>query len=304
MDQRPEIEPIPILLLTGYLGAGKTTLLNHLLSLPGIREKEPAVIVNEFGATGIDGERVKSGGLARYELCSGSLFCICMQTELVRTLEEIESEIQPELVIIEATGVSETRDLKELVTSEALRKRFRQEGNLCIVDAVHFLQVVPMLKAAARQVQWADMILINKSDLASEGELGKVEAVIRSLNEEAPIHRVEYGRVTGEMLEEVKTVEREGRPLTEPLDPVFARSINSDKAFNRDTFLSVIEKYKENLLRLKGYVDFGQGPYFIELAGGRLIEHPEEKSSRPATRFTVIAWQVKPEQLVRAFEGK
>ncbi|MCE5273144.1 GTP-binding protein, partial [bacterium] len=74
---------IPIILLTGYLGAGKTTLLNHLLSRPEIRERNVALIINEFGELGVDGRLVEAGTRPVYELNKGSLFCVCIKTDFL-----------------------------------------------------------------------------------------------------------------------------------------------------------------------------------------------------------------------------
>ncbi|HAU37118.1 MAG TPA: hypothetical protein DCX07_05315, partial [Phycisphaerales bacterium] len=84
----------------------------------------------------------------------------------LRALERIAREVAPELVILEATGVSETSDLERIIDSPGLRDRFVVRANLCVVDASAFTKVAPFLRAATSQARAADAIVVNKCDLA------------------------------------------------------------------------------------------------------------------------------------------
>ena len=296
--------PIPILLITGFLGAGKTTLLNQVLQLPGIREREIALIINEFGATGVDGALVESGERPKFELNKGSLFCICVKTDFIKTLDEIATRVRPELLIVEATGIAETRDLMAFVDEPHLQDNFRIRANLCLVDAANFTKVAPNLKAARGQVRWADGIVLNKTDLAATGELEKLRAVLAEMNPDAPVFETTYGAIDDEFIEGLRHREHPGELLQEPPDPLFSVSFETDRPVDRARFEAVIGELQESLLRLKGWVGFrGDSEMrFVELVGDELTIRPAP-GERGATRFTVIAWKIREAELRERFEA-
>jgi len=156
--------PIPVYLITGYLGSGKTTLLNHLLATPQLRSQRVALIVNEFGTLGVDGQLLEQAADHVFELNRGSLFCACIHADFVRTLETIARDIRPDVVLAEASGVAQTSDLGNFFDTPPARDQFQVQANLCVVDP-NVTKVLPYLKAARVQVTWADGLVINKSDL-------------------------------------------------------------------------------------------------------------------------------------------
>ena len=296
--------PIPILLITGFLGAGKTTLLNHLLQQPGIREKNLALIINEFGATGVDGALVRSGERPKFELNKGSLFCICVKTDFLKTLDEIARRVRPELLIIEATGIAETRDLMAFVDEPYLRDQFRIRANVCLVDAANFTKVAPSLKAARGQVRWADGIVINKADLAHLDDLAKLRGVLREMNPEASLATVTHGAIEPGFIEGLRHRERPGDLLTEPPDPLFSESFETPEPVDRARFRKVVGELGDALLRLKGWVRFAdsQGMEFVELVGPDLFMRPAPDRSGP-TQFVAIGWKVRQADLRARFEA-
>ena len=288
---------IPVFLLTGFLGAGKTTLLNHLLGLPLFSEKKIALIINEFGTLGVDGRLVRPGSWAKFELNKGSLFCVCIKTDFIKTLSIIADDIQPDLVLAEATGVAETRDMLEMVDSPNLRQRFEIKANITIVDAANFTKVAPMLKAAVSQVEWADALVINKSDLAGADELNKLQKVLRSLNSAAPIIAVEYGAIPADFISELKHIERTGALITSPPPQIFSISFKTASIVNRARFLDAIQSCGENILRLKGFINFGGGASFFEIAGEKIIEKKPEPNAASETEFVIIGWNIPKNEL-------
>lgn len=287
--------PIPLILLTGYLGAGKTTLLNHLLGLPGIREKKIALIINEFGELGVDGRLVQSDGRPKFELNKGSLFCVCVKTDFIATLQQIADKVRPELVIVEATGVAEPRDIESMVDEPNLKGRFRVRACLCLIDCSSFIKVLPMLRAVKSQVAAADGLILNKTDLAWPGETEFVRRVAARLNPEAPRTEVTHGRIEREFLVSLKHRPCPGGYLKEPPDPVFAESFKTVKVTSRETFYRVMESLEQCLLRLKGWVRFEDGSFFVELAGGRWTERPAPQGPSGA-RFSAIAWNMRQKE--------
>lgn len=297
---------IPIILITGGLGAGKTTLLNQLLRHTNLRDRNLCLIINEFGRLGVDGRLVEAGDHPVYEINRGSLFCICIKTDFITTLREIADRVRPELLVVEATGMAEPRDIQDFVDEPTLAERFNIQANLCLIDASNFIRLAPMLRAVRQQATWADALILNKTDLVNESELKQLGAVLEEMNPEAPRLATTYGRIPPGFLDNVTHTVHRGDPLLEPPDPVFALSFSHDKPVSRARFQRVISELGEDLLRLKGQVDFGDGPEFAEVAGGHLSIGGNETITRPAespTAFVAIGWRTPREDFQAAIES-
>jgi G3E family GTPase len=295
MDKGHPVNGIPLILLTGYLGAGKTTLLNHLLSQPAIRDKNVSLIINEFGELGVDGRLVDSGARPLYELNKGSLFCVCIRTDFLDVLQTIVSGEKPSLVLVEATGVAEPRDIESMLDEPHLAGKFRVQASLCVVDAADFTKALPLLRAVKSQVAGADGIVINKADLAAETEIDTIRQIIGRLNQDAPVTVTTNGRISLEFIESLKHRPAPPGYLKEPPDPLFAESFRTTNATSRERFQAAMQGLDGCLLRLKGWVSFENGSFFVELAGGRWTERPAPQGPRGAM-FCAIAWNMRQAQ--------
>ena len=211
---------IPLYLVTGYLGCGKTTVLNHLLATPALQSQRIALIINEFGSLGIDGQLVDPDAGPIFELNRGSLFCACISTDVQRTLDTIFNEVRPDLVLVEATGVAQTCDLYSLFDDSRMRERFRIAANLCVVDALNFTKVLPYLKAATAQVIWADALVINKTDLISADGIERLAALLHDMNPQAEQKHVQKGRVPWEFVSGIEHKPCRAKPVETPPEDV------------------------------------------------------------------------------------
>ena len=297
------MKPIPIILITGYLGSGKTTLFNQLLSLPEIKTKKLALIINEFGTLGVDGALVESGNYAKFELNKGSLFCICLKTDFIKTLEKIANEVQPELIIIEATGVAETSDLQEFLTVPTLHNRFYIQANICLADAENLIKVLPFLKAAKSQIVWADGIIINKSDLASKRALADIQQLVKTLNPEAPVEITTYGKISHKFICQLIHRQLTGSTVQSPPEVLFSLSFQNPNPIDHDKFLFLLNTYQENILRLKGKVNFENEAMFVEVIHGKYKEKELLEKKHMRAGFSVIAWKTNKEKMKLAFEN-
>lgn len=292
--------PIPVLMITGYLGAGKTTLLNQVLRLPEIREKRLALIINEFGSIGVDGARVDADTVPTFELNKGSLFCICIKTDFLKVLSEIKDAVRPDLVIVEATGIAEPRDLESFVKEPHLQGQFAVKANLCVVDAPNFIKVLPMLRAARAQAEQADGFVVNKCDLAGEKERAVLREVLAEVNPDAPAVETTHGRIPEGFIESLQHLPREGGALTAPPDPLFSEAFVPQGTVDHVRFRAALDGLSENILRLKGHLDFGDGLRYVEVVCGDYLESDAEPGAAPG--LVVIAWKMRQGELRDAVE--
>lgn len=178
--------PTPVTLLTGYLGAGKTTLLNRILTEN--HGKKFAVIVNEFGEEGIDNDLVIGTDEEVFEMNNGCI-CCTVRGDLIRIIGGLlERADDFDGILIETTGLADPGPvIQTFFVDDDLRGRVSLDQVVTMVDAVHFLGKVDESHEAEEQVAFADMILINKTDLATADTLAAVRTKIGELNGQAEL---------------------------------------------------------------------------------------------------------------------
>ena len=187
-------EKLPVTLLTGYLGAGKTTLLNRILT--GSHGMRFAVIVNEFGEIGIDNDLIVETDEEIYEMNNGCV-CCTVRGDLIEVLEKLLR--QPgrfDAIVIETTGLADPVPVAQtFLMDEGARARTRLDAVVTVVDAKHLPLRMKDSREAEDQIAFADVVLLNKTDLVSPAELAEVEAVIRAVNPYAEIHRTQRSQI-------------------------------------------------------------------------------------------------------------
>src|SRR6218665_16178 len=189
---------IPVTVLTGYLGAGKTTLLNRILTED--HGKRYAVIVNEFGEIGIDNDLVVGADEDVFEMNNGCV-CCTVRGDLIRVVAGLMKRQRPgkpafDAIIVETTGLADPGPVAQtFFVDEDVKAKTQLDSVTALVDAKHVMARLDDSKEAREQVAFADRIILNKTDLASEAELTAVEARLRALNPLAPIVRAERSNV-------------------------------------------------------------------------------------------------------------
>ena len=165
--------PIPVTLITGFLGSGKTTLLRHLLGQPELADA--AVIVNEFGDIGLDHLLLERGDESTLLLDSGCL-CCTLQGDLVTTLQDLlDRRVRGDVpafsrVMIETTGLADPGALIRMFWSDPLRlSRYTFDRTVTCVDAVTAVESLAEHREARRQIAFADILVVTKTDLGPAG---------------------------------------------------------------------------------------------------------------------------------------
>jgi G3E family GTPase len=182
--------PFPLTVITGFLGAGKTTLLNRLLKDPALADT--LVIINEFGEIGLDHLLIEKIDSDMILLSSGCL-CCTIRGDLIETLEDLlrrrdNDRIAPfKRVIIETTGLADPAPiLQTIMFHPYLMLRFRLEGVITLVDAVNGAATLDAHEEAVKQAAVADRLVLTKSDLVSEADRPRLDALRARLAELNP----------------------------------------------------------------------------------------------------------------------
>ncbi len=184
------MDKIPVTVLTGYLGAGKTTLLNRILSEQ--HGKKYAVIVNEFGEIGIDNDLVVGADEEVFEMNNGCI-CCTVRGDLIRILEGLmKRKGKFDAIIVETTGLADPAPVAQtFFVDQDVQQAARLDAVVTVADAKWLSARLKDAPEAKNQIAFADVIVLNKTDLVEPAELREVEARIRAINPYAKLHKTQ-----------------------------------------------------------------------------------------------------------------
>lgn len=312
-----------VYLISGFLGSGKTTLLKRLLETVPAGERA-AVLMNEFGKAGVDGDVVKKNGLEIIEISSGSIFCACAKGDFLRGLYTIFRDYKPSILLIEASGVADTTDIKRDLGHGMLHDFYRFRGNICVADAQRFEDWADLFCAVPKQVEAASHVIINKIDLVSPEDLQTVEDHIRELNPGAKMSHAKYGDVSWDMF--LLPVERETAPslpnsdewekfIEAALNDMEANLAPPDKLASQSVFWEgdpllfeeLLEDLPEDIIRSKGYFKDTDGKWKIfDIVGDSAptYSYPDEEFEMPRNLAIFIRTKRARREIPSLFESK
>jgi G3E family GTPase len=183
-----QAKPIPVTVLTGYLGAGKTTLLNRILT--EAHGKKYAVIVNEFGEIGIDNDLIVESDEEIYEMNNGCV-CCTVRGDLIRVVEGLMRRPgRFDGIIVETTGLADPVPVAQtFFMDDDVRAKTELDAVIALVDAKHLPLRLKDSREAEDQIAFADVVLINKTDLVTPEELAVIEDVVRAINPSARVYK-------------------------------------------------------------------------------------------------------------------
>lgn len=272
---------VPVLVVTGYLGAGKTTLLLHLIEKGG---KKLAIVMNEFGEIDIDGRLIAGKNVLMKELAGGCV-CCSMAGEFEEAIKEILEKARPDLIVLETTGVAEPDAILEDI--EQNMEGIKLEAVVAVADA-DALSRFPSLGHTGRvQLEMADIIILNKTDLVKPEQIVDIEKRLRELNGKALIYPATGCRVPVEIL--LGPAKRPGKKAEShrghDLSEVESFSYASEKQLSRQKFEAFADSMPSQIYRSKGFVLLEEGPFLFNFVAGRW---DLEKSAAKKTEIVFI----------------
>jgi G3E family GTPase len=282
---------IPVTVVTGFLGAGKTTLVKRFLGRP--EGRNTAVVVNEFGATGIDDALLRSSADETVLLGNGCLCCNVrsdLQLALRRLVSDRERGDVPRFarVVIETSGLADPGPiLRTFATDRALGEEFHVEAVLAVVDAVTGARSLDEFSEARAQVILADRIVLSKTDLVDAAAIERLSGRLRALNPRSEIVAAQNGELEPHHLTDTSPItDRQFLAEAAHSDAIQSFVLTAHRPLAWDTFSRFMETLialrGSDLLRVKGLLDIEgcRGPVVVQFVQ-HLAHPPTELAAWP-----------------------
>ena len=315
---------VPVTILTGFLGSGKTTLLNRILQED--HGHRIAVIENEFGEVGVDNDIIEKSDEQIVEMNNGCI-CCTVRGDLIRILGDLKEKrdngtLKFDRVVIETTGMADPGPVAQtFFTDEEIGGYYLLDSILTLVDAKHADKQLDEFHEAQEQVGFADKVLMSKTDLVGEADIGRLVERIKRMNPRAPIKPVHFGNAP---LDEVLDLRGFNLNAILEFDPEFLTNIahehhdevesfvyRSEKPFDGDKleqFLSgMIQVYGPDLLRYKGVLWMKGNPRRVVFQGvhmmmGGDLGKPWTKGEKKASTMVFIGKKLPRDLFIAGLE--
>lgn len=276
-------------ILTGFLGSGKTTFLKRVLN--DLEGKKVGVIQNEFGKIGIDGDIIKKDGMELVEINKGSIFCSCLKMNFVEAMCEM-ADRNLDYLFVEGSGIGDPSNIDDILFGVTHTKGnvYDFSGVICLVDALHFTQQVDDLEGVERQVKHCNLCIINKIDLVSNEVISKVKEKIIEINPIAHIEESSFGNFNYDFLNadlsknkfaecEETTNSAETKPKT--------LTLTCENPIDKNEFVNFINSVSKETFRMKGFLQFTDGWYQVDVVNSKIDFAPCEAKNTPSTMVII-----------------
>ena len=310
MDKRNRKHIIPLYIVTGFLGSGKTTFLKRILAGYADRIKI-GIIQNEFAPGNSDGADLKQTGkpFEILEINNGSVFCVCLLSDFITSLQKFVEQENPDCVILEASGLADPISIGELLHAPQL-ERLHLAHMWSIVDASSFMVMQPRMTRITHQVRVADTVIINKTDLVDE--TGPIQKRIQKLNPYARVLLSSFCDIPGESLLQSVTkgtvasdhgdkwqkIKPGGRPEITSAVLRISRPVVPQRL---ERFLDI---YTSKTLRMKGYVVCTDGSVRAVQCASGICDQTIINGYSGVTELIAMGESIDPEKMRFELKGK
>jgi G3E family GTPase len=247
----------PLYLITGFLGSGKTTFVQRVIEhFAG--SKKIAVVQNEFAPANFDGKELKRNTNSAFDLLeinNGSVFCVCLLSGFIDSLYQFTTQYKPDLLLMEASGLSDPVSIGQIFNSPKLQEIVYLAGTICIVDARNMGKFDKLLTRIHHQLQIADYILMNKTDLIENS--GEIQQLINSINPFAQKYLTNHCNVPIDELFSGKTIHQKKlffMPADSSRPDIHAVVFRSAKALKEENLPTFLQQLTSKTIRLKGHI--------------------------------------------------
>lgn len=272
-------------LITGFLGAGKTTFLKNFIRL--FEGQKIQLIINEFGAEGVDGTILSELSSFMNEITGGSVFCSCRLDQFEKVLSE-SADLNADVILVEASGLSDPTGVHKLFSQTDRYPNIDYQGAVCLIDAVRFPKIYATARMCVKQLAASDVLVVNKMDKATPEQMENTLSIIRGQRPDMPVVQTSFGQVDSSilnLLEQAKQLPEQDMPLTADLTlrKLVVEVSNTISAYQLEKFISA---FIENTFRVKGFIDTADGLYLVDCVGNVVTmslyagEVPAEKRGR------------------------
>ncbi len=271
-------------LITGFLGAGKTTFLHKFVRL--FPDQKIALIINEFGKNGVDGALLQDLEIALTEIDNGSIFCACKLEQFEDALQDT-LEKKPDLIFVEASGLSDPTAVKSILGREVYRD-LEYAGAICLVDGVRFHKIYETARVCRMQLAISDMILINKADKATREQMDTITTIVRSQKPGCPIHEIQFGHFERQWLDELE------HPAADDGQEIHSKDITLQKltltvgGFDLKSLTSFLKMFSEDTYRIKGFVSLPEGLFLVSCVGPMVDIQPFQGETPEVNTLAIL----------------
>jgi G3E family GTPase len=295
------MQKIPFHIISGFLGSGKTTFLKRIIE-QNSGQKKIGIIQNEFAPSNIDGAELKKSGekFDLLEINNGSVFCVCLLGNFIRSLENFIDTYQPDIIIIEASGLSDTTSISEVVSAGKLADKIFLASNWCIVDAQNFSRVGLMKQRVSHQLRMADTVVINKTDLFTENT-ESIKSEIKKINPFAEIKETAYCNIDFELGTRAVSKFYFGEVKTMPRPEINSMVIKTAKTISENALQIFLNEWAAKAYRIKGFVKLKEGKTVAVQCTFETIEIVELKDDFHPTEIIALSDQFTLREWNRSF---